>query len=361
MKGKKNEREIYQSNTHKKVLERMQLISMVPLDVNPKDASHPPKSALEQTFEFKDRSMSKFAKMLNYNIKGDISRMLDPNSEPPKYQHSITSYKPAFEVPESSAPEPASYHPLFDSIKPSTIVPNIGIIPPAKVKKDVTTAALLENFSKGLRDFDPDKIERAQDKIEPEKTEEKEELPLPKTLETFDKQMKRDNEMLKTSLVTNIDYYTPPSPKVKVTDFKRQSTRTEIFPTDSGRDYSDKALMQMDKLKSKPSNSVSMKRQLSRDYVPPKNERVAFLDSIAQQQRALLEKIKPKRAQSRQQPPKKETFAMQAPRGDILDLKPQPDSKFPLNPLKSLKYVYPKVPAIKISESKREPKDFWKA
>ena len=108
MRGQNRELEQHPKNTHEKVIERMQLISMVPLDINPKDASPPPKSALEQTFDFKDRSMSRFAKMLEYNIKGDISRIMDTSSEPPRYKHSITNYS-TFSMPEPSQPEPASY------------------------------------------------------------------------------------------------------------------------------------------------------------------------------------------------------------------------------------------------------------
>ena len=357
MKSRRSEREIHQSNTHQKVIERMQLISMVPLDINPKDASPPPKSALEQTFDFEDRAMSKFAKMLDYNIKGDISRMMNPEAEPPKFEHTITSYTPAFEVPEPSQPEPASYHPIYAAVKPTIFQPRIGVIPESKQKTEMTTADIVDDFTKGLRSFDPKNFSHAQDSLEPLKETDKQ---LPKTLVTFDKQTNRES-MVKPSVSNRNDFYIPPPEKVVVPSFSKQTNRTRTVRYDSGRDYSDKAIPELDKLQKRASSNISMKKQLSRDYVAPKNERVAFLEDITKQQKMLMSKLKPQRIVTKSLPPKRETFAMQMPRPDLLSVKPIEDSKFPINPLKSLEKIWPKTPSVKMSTKDRDTTSFLKA
>ena len=355
MKSRRSEREIHQSITHKKVIERMQLISMVPLEINPKDASPPPKSALEQTFEFDDRSMSKFAKMLNYNIKGDISKMLNPEANPPTFDHQITSFTPAFEVPEPSQPEPASYHPVYDAVKPSPIQPTIGIIPEFRPKSEMTTASIVDNFNNSIRSFDPKLLSHAQDTCEPITPPEE---ALPKMLVTFDKQTTR--QPLVKPIINKNDFYVPPPEKVVVTNFDKQMPRTKTIKYDEGRDYSDKAIPELDNLQKRASSNISMKKQLPRDYIAKRNERVAFLEDIARQQRALLTKISPQRKNTKSLPPKRETFALQRPRTDLLGVKPVHESKFPSDPIKSLQYIMPRIPAVKINDKERDTTSFWK-
>ena len=355
MKSRRSERELHQSTTHWKVIERMQLISMVPLEINPKDASPPPKSALEQTYDFTDRSMSKFAKMLDYNIKGDISKMLNPEANPPKFDHQITSYTPAFEVPEPSQPEPASYHPIYDAVKPSPIQPKIGVIPEFRPKGEMTTASIVNEFNNSMRSFDPRSLSHAQDSLEPLQTTEEQ---LPKMLVTFDKQTTR--QPLVKPTVNKNDFFVPPPEKIVVPSFDKQTTRTKTVKYDEGRDYADKAIPQLDNLQRRASSNISMKKQLSRDYVAKRNERVAFLEDIARQQKALLTKIAPKRKNTKSLPPRKETFALQLPRPDLLAVKPIEDSKFPSNPLKSLQFIWPKTPSVKITDKERDTTSFLK-
>ncbi|EAY03944.1 hypothetical protein TVAG_314740 [Trichomonas vaginalis G3] len=352
---KKNKNEQFQNTNAQKTWERMELISMVPLDIDPKNSSAPPKSALEQNYNVKIKPISKFGKMLDYSLSANVAKS---ESSPPAFHHKITSYKPAFKFPETAVPEPASYNPNFNATKSTIARPKIGELPTIKAKEGETTQNILDSFSLGLRTFDtnqfPHPVAEPITDIDPDKS-------FPQKYKyTFDHQASRNDDMFKTSLNTTADFYIEPPKEPKGVEFGKQVGRTHIVKADEGRDYSDNAIPQLDNLKAKARGNLSMSHQISRDYAPPKNERVAFLDALSQQQKQMLERIHPRRSQSRLLPPPKETFSLQASRPEVLPPKPYSESKFPIDPLKSLKYIWPKTPAIKIPNSLRETKDFWK-
>lgn len=355
-KMKKARPDQYQTQTMQKTWERMELISMVPLDIDPKNSSAPPKSALEQNYNVKIKPLSKFAKMLDYNLKNNT---IDSKIEVPQSDHKITPYTPAFQVPESAEPEPATYNPKFDATKKTILHAKIGEIPQIKQKEGETTVNILDSFSLGLRTFDTNQFPHP---LREEITNiDKDKIFQPKYTYTFDQQPARNDDMLKTSLVTTADFYTEPEKEPKGIAFGKQVGRKHFVKADEGRDYSDNAIPQLDKLKARASVNLKMKRQLPRDYVPPKNERVAFLDSLSAEQKKMLDRIRPQRSVQRLLPPKKETFTLQASRPEVIPPRPYSESKFPLDPLKSLKFIWPKTPAIKIPNSPREVKEFWKA
>lgn len=353
---KKTRTEQYQTQTQQKTWERMDLISMVPLDIDPKSSSPPPKSALEQNYNVKIKPLSKFGKMLDYNIKANA---LESPEAPPEFNHKITSYKPAFKVPESAEPEPTSYKPNFNAVKKSIIGSKIREIPKENVKEGKTTQNILNSFSLGLRTFDTTKFTHPV--AEPLNDIDKAKIFPPKYTYKFEDQPSRNDDMFKTSLNTKADFYMEPAQPPKGIEFGKQVGRKHFVKADEGRDYSDLAVPQLDKLKEKAIGNLSMSHQLSRNYVPPKNERVAFLDSLSKEQKQMLERIQPKRSRSKVLLPPKETFSLQASRPEVLPPRPYSESKFPIDPLKSLKYIWPKTPSIRIPNSPREVKDFWKA
>jgi len=329
----------------KKSWERMKLMSMIPIEIDPKNTSPLPKSALEQNYEVFDKTVSSFARMLEYSVGDNINSMWDEGGVLKPSHHRVTPYEPSFSLTTSSQPEPASYHPNFDIVKPKTVAPTIQPIRPVpkSQRKDVTTASVLELYNQGIRNFEPEIVDHWENTLAPIQAEKsaKKEAHL-----TFAAQTKRDFIIAPDSITKNTPFYIPNDNSVNVPVFDNQTSHDFEFHVDSGRDYKDKANEAFDKLQPR-APVIKLDKQISRDYVPKKNERVEFLDNLAAQQQKMLEKFKSPKKAITKNVQQKSSFDKQLPRKPS-EMNQSDDSKFPIDPLNSLKHIWPRVQSASI-------------
>lgn len=349
------------NGTNQKTFERMKLMSMVPIDIDPANSSPEYENPLDRTYDIYQNTISNFSHTLEYS-QCEVPNMDEIElSEKHEKHHKITPYVPPYKNSPSYNPEPATYKPNFEAVLPTSLKPQIRPVPPVLVPSDVsTTADILAAYDKGLRTFDPSVITNAADKIPPPDIEEVDH----KIHYTFDNQPTRNLALAKKHICKNQEFFEKKAETPKVHSFDTQITRTFEFKRDSGRDYEDKAVEQMKRLKDK-TKPFKMDKQLARDYVPEKNKRVEFLTSLSQQQNALMDKLFQKKEKQIVKREPQESFSTQLSRENMVRAKSEfKESKFPVDPVKSLKYVWPRTRTVTIRPPakivKDDPVDFWK-
>lgn len=346
MKEEKSRKDHVQSI---KGFERMELMSMIPLDISDSSISLRPKSAIETDYELYRKLLSRYARNLDYGVKNDCKKFVRGNTDTSNITHKITSYESALESIDYTTPDPGTYSPDFNAIKPKIRATNIGIVhKKTKVKQlGKSTAASPTKYSLRLR---------SKERLEAPAISELEELnPIkpgkPIAVPRFKTQLARKIEKpFPTALNPNVPFYLKPLSQPKSVYFDRQASRKDLFVTDHGRDYTDGVERGWAYLNKRSASVPNFSRQSDRDRLGNKNQRVAFLESIDSEQKEMLDKLKPKREHVVTKGRCTSSFDRQGKRKLIFDMiKALPESKFPINTEKSFRYLHglPKTLIIK--------------
>ncbi|OHT11853.1 hypothetical protein TRFO_18533 [Tritrichomonas foetus] len=351
----------------KKSLDRMKIMSMVPLELEPANSSPEFLSALDQNWDIYRNAISDFSQTLEYGQKENFNLYEEPKKKQ-EFRYERTSYQPSFQHVPSMLPEPATYYPDYEAIVPTAPKYKIAEIPKKPTPLlQATTAAIINQYSNNMRGFDPSNVKNVSDNLISSSDIK---MPDHRIHSTFADQSTRHLEFAKPSLTAEHDFYSPPSPKKKGVTFDNLTDRVHIVKEDSGRNYDEKAFQQFMKLH----NTVkvpTITKQVTRDYQAPKNPRVAFLESITAEQNNMLKKLTKERSSSQMKPRTVPgSFAAQASRERAASILDAPehfrDSKYNIDPSKSLKHVWPRVPYTTIRpppkfESPKKDEKFWSA
>jgi hypothetical protein len=344
--------------THR-VLERMELPSMIPTDV---ESNTQIVDVIDQDFTVWPSCISDYCKVLEANEAG-----LNPQKSPPRHpqqsHHSRTTFESGFVIPSPALPEVGTYTPEYEVVAPSPLLTSIGTIPKTRPRmQNASTAQIVDHFSKNVRGFRTSYIHNLNDHIDPDIHEVDHRIH-----SRFEKQVPR-GDLAFRSPSRALSFYQKPATPPRVPIFSDQLPRPDCVREYNARDYNDSATEQWIKLQVNPKVS-KFDRQFAREYIPPQNERVAFLSDLNAQQAIVLNKLKPKRSTSQSTPKVTPGFEKQASREATAWYRNSdsfPDSKYPCNPLKSLRHVWPRVKTVEIrppSDKQRnfEGPDFWTA
>ena len=349
-----------------KSLDRMKIMSMVPLELESSQSSPGNISAIDQTWDLYRNTLSDYSQMLEFNGK-DNHNVPDSFAKLNKgYEYHRTTYKPSFRKNPSMHPEPASYNPEYKSVQPSAPTYTISKIQQKSQRSTTnsTTGDILNQFQNNIRGFDLENVKNIADTVPGEIK-----MPDTRIKHGFDEQLTREFDLAAKPVSKDVDFYVPPPPEQKALDFSKMTDRNDNTKVDSGRSY-DKAFQQFKKLHD-TTHVPTITKQMPRDYKAPKNPRVAFLEKLAEEQNSLMKKITEEREKRIQKPRVvKSSFAQQASRerafNSHLAKEQFRDSKYKIDPAKSLQYVYPRVPYVKIPpppkfESPKKQEKFWSA
>lgn len=375
----------------KKTLERMQILSDIPLTVGSEYSSPEIISALDRNWDVYQNTISNYSQALEYGIKknkksGYIpSFKEDPFTKKDYFSYGHTTYEPSFHNSPLMPPEPASYYPDYKCTVPSSQKHQIQSLIQQKPIQNATTSDIVEQYSLNMRTFDPENISNVSDRFQ---TALDYQAPDHKVYSTFKEQKNRDDLFQKQTLSSNHDFYVPNSQfsqsistqkKLKKSSYDLDSMSDREFTqkVDSGRDYSQKAFEQFLKLNDKSHLTPSLQRQSLRYRPHEKNSRVSFLDNLADEQNIMLKKLTRPRASSVvSQPsnlqtkvnnnPGRSSFQKQLSREDFVPQSLQKEtfteSKYHIDPGRSLKRIWPRVPTTKInppSKYQYQNKNFW--
>lgn len=331
----------YKKSNAAKTLERMRLMSMVPLELDPANSSAEAKGALDRSFGLYKNTMADFTRALEYEGEKENVWDVELNIKPER-ERKITPYEPAIPREPHYYPEPASYNP--EKPKPAPLLTSIARVPQTIPKKAATTADIVALYNKGVRDFNPDLIDPmvtiSKDSPAPRRDS--------RVHSSFDKQMERRIEIARPTIAHNVPFFLPKTEPPKTSSFDDQSGRIEVMKVDPGRDYSLRATQQLDNLKAKRVTRIlTFKDQRGRDDKPKKNERIQIMEDLLEQQQKMIEKIKPLRRVEVPKPRPRSTFEMQVARANT-DPEPEKDMWYEPDIEKSLPHVWPKVRTTKI-------------
>lgn len=374
----------------KKSLERMQIMSVIPLTVGPEYSSPEIVSALDQNWDVYQNTMSNYSQALEYGIKKNKKSGYmpifteDPFTKKDYFSYGHTSYDPSFHNSPLMPPEPASYYPDYKCTIPSPPKHQIQSLKQQPPLHNATTSDIVEKYSLNMRTFNPNNISNISDNYLGLSDVQ---IPDHKVHSTFKDQKNRDDLFQKQTLTATHDFYVPISefsePKSTQKKLKKSSydldsmlDRKDNQKIDSGRDYSAKAFEQFLKLNDKSHLTPSLQRQSLRNRQPEKNSRVSFLDNLATEQNIMLKKITKARASSVISQPNnfqpstnaanRSSFQTQLSRDKFLppNMKKETfgESKYHIDTGKSLKRIWPRVPTTKIYPPPKyvhHDKDFW--
>lgn len=374
----------------KKSLERMQIMSVIPLNVGPEYSSPEIVSALDRNWDVYQNTISNYSQALEYGIKknkksGYIpSFKEDPFTKKDYFSYGHTTYEPSFHNMPLMPPEPASYYPDYKCTVPSPPKHQIQQLKQQKPIQNATTSDIVGQYSLNMRTFNPENISNLSDCFQADLDAHIDDH---KVHSTFKEQKKRDDLFQKESLTANHEFYVPSSQfsqpistqkKLKKSSYDLESMSDREFyqKVDSGRDYSQKAFEQFLKLNDKSHLTPNLQRQSLRYRQPEKNSRVSFLDNLANEQNVMLKKLtkprassvvsQPSNLQTKLNNPSRSSFQKQLAREDFIphSLKKETfsESKYHIDTEKSFKRIWPRIPTTKIYPSPKyqhQSKDFW--
>ena len=351
-----------EAKEHPKSMERMAIMSMVPLSIDPANSSPENVSALDRHYEVFNNPMSGYAQTLEFhpNDKIDSREMTIPTKE-----RKVTPYRPACVRQKQYFPDPGSYTPDYAAMDPAPRLTTIqGRTTLTRPMHNATTSEIVERYSRDVRSFDESQIQNVNDAASVPVSREGPDL---SRVSGFDQQLTRHVDFALHRASENVGFFVPEPEKVTVPSFDGQSSRVEPARTNGGRDYSYEAHQQLMKLRGTPKVS-RFEMQSGRRYEPKKNERVAFLEEIDKQQKKMFEKLRPKRSASVMgEVQRSEQFDIQTSRKAKIPYHTKEtfqDSKFPTNVEKSLKAVWPRpryttIKPITEYERTHEGRCFW--
>jgi hypothetical protein len=227
--------------------------------------------------------------------------------------------------------------------------------------EQATTREIADLFSSNVRGFQKSRIRNLNDCFRPDFYMADHQIH-----STFDDQLPR-LDMEPSAVSSDAHFFERPVTPPRVTIFSEQSARPTEESVDPGRDYSDKANEQLRMLQG-PCKVTNFDRQFTRNYVPPKNERIEFIADLTRQQKAMMSKLRPRRSYSVAAPKLVETFSLQLSRDDAVNSYRKsdsfPDSKYHIDPIKSLQKIWPRVRSVTIKPIGMKDKtldggDFW--
>lgn len=345
-------------------MERMAIMSMVPLSIDPANSSPENVSALDRHYEVYQNPMSGFAQTLEFHPNDKID---DREMHIPTKQRKVTPYRPACVRQKQYYPDPGSYTPDYAAMDPEPRLTTIqGRNTAQRPMEHATTSEIVARYSRDVRSFDGRQIQNVNDALAGTVAREGPDL---SRVSGFDQQLTRKVDFALHRPSENVGFYVPPAEKVTVPSFDGQSSRADPPRPVGGRDYSYNAHQQLMKLRGAPKVS-RFEMQSGRKYEPKKNERVAFLEEITAQQTKMFQKLKPQRAASVMGEVKRsQQFDIQTSRQAKIPYHTKEtfnDSKFPTDVEKSLKAVWPRtryttIKPITEYERTHEGRCFWMA
>ena len=351
-------------NPHvEKSLERMALWSMVPLETGTEDTSPPPPSVLEMKFEPFAKTYSNITHNMDGIMSLDQGRKRHEILQPFTCHHEKTEYNYGYHEPQTATPDPCTYSPNYNAVKPSSVLHKLPKYKPPHGKQHYSSSAdVVAAYQRNMRDFDPKSID-IPDYCSRERVYPPENHVPSITLPTTEKVEREFVSPAAHIAPADPPEYTPPP----VTVFDLQTDRKDMFDVDIGRVYN-KAVEQRDKLRPRSTSKDLGPKTIK---TPSKNKRVEFLDSLKQERFSFMNEIKeattPKtRTIKKSKQPKrpKSTFDNMRPR-DFYGFPGQREvngePKIPIDPIESYKKTLPRVKTIKIMPSPPPLSDveFW--
>jgi hypothetical protein len=340
-------------NSSEKILKRMQIMSMVPVSLT--SESQLDSLALDHSYDISRRCISAFAQTLEYASTPTLHRA---RPAPPARARNITPYEPPFPHHRTAFTEPCSYSPQYSAVALAPLLTRIQENPQHhRILRAGTTADITSEYLRDLRGFECSRVHNARELHEP----------IPEADHRIRSGFGR--QTLRTDYQRRIERFEfpftdHPPPPVQVGDFDAQMTRPDDEYVDHGRDYGERATQQAMKLKPR-THVVDFGSQFDRDHQPPKNERVTFLNGLVAEQDAMLRRLQRTRASSvtKQEVPHG-TFSRQLGRERPVVVERVVESFPEADALKSLKKVWPRIPAVKIhppskNERQYEGPEFW--
>lgn len=315
----------------------------IPFELKPYNRSEPLKLPSEQKYTPNTKPYSRFGKMLEYGIENPLKYSQSCPSALEKLQprkvRKIVKFKPRY-------PEPASYLPNYSVTLPRPVLTNLHYEQGQRHKthlKQPTLARITADFTSNLRDFDIQEIERKEDQFDPDKDK----IGPKKIISNFEHQAERKTFFDKPPITSNLPDLDPPQHEIRGLSFETQNYRHIPQKVDQYRDYHSNAIQQIDGLQSK-AKILTMSQQIARDYVPPKNEKVEFMNQLKNRQNLLLKTFVPPRTGKSKESQPKGGFERQVGRDSVFTHVDVYEPKLPLDVERSLKSIWPKIPDINL-------------
>jgi hypothetical protein len=343
--------------------DRMNLFSMIPLNVDHEHSTPTRGSALDMKVSAFSGAMANFTRSLD--TMTSACDELPPREVllPQVFEHHRTPFKPTFKNKMKSSPGPSAYDPKYGSVRPripQTTLPPRSRNPPRPALSAMSTADVVSLYQTRLRDFEPDEV------VVPALSElQCDSKPQSPALSMRRTGGERDPFGPQSPARYLAPSDPPPARPPAVREFEMQVDREVDAVRDSDRFYEHAADQQRRALKRTPT-APRFDEQTTRWAPPKKNERVKMLHALTQKQHAYIARVTAKsRAGKAAKPPgRPSSFREQRARSpEVFPTQTQlaGDTQFPFDPIESYRRTVPRTLLVEIHPKGKElvGGEFW--